>query len=227
LVTKAEVAASVVETTKKRKTDEAREMERELESKTRQELEQLSEQEVEEFEVLLDGGQGEREWSVHARARRKRQKFESSRMEEERRRWNFLWELEESWPMANSNGNGIKLSCCNSNSSNGLNNGSKNSISSSISIEKRRREAGAIQRRTAAASIASCMASASTVRMASAIASAMASAVAFLTATRRKMAARRALASMTAKVKGWRGQDSSLMMMPPSVLRQKPTMTCR
>jgi hypothetical protein len=136
LVTKAEVAASVVETTKKRKTDEAREIEKELELKTRQELEQLSEQEVEELEVLLDGGQGEREWSVHARARRKRQKFESSRMEEERRRWNFLWELEESWPMANSNGNGIKQSCCNSNSSNSLNNGSKNSISSSISIGK-------------------------------------------------------------------------------------------
>jgi hypothetical protein len=63
--------------------------------------------------------------------------------------------------------------------------------------------------------------------MASAKATAMASAVASLTATRRKMAARIALASIEEKIKGWRGQDSSLMMMPPLVLRQKPTMTCR
>jgi hypothetical protein len=91
LATKAEVAVSVVELARKRKAED-RMAEEQLENSKREELAALSEQEVEELEVLLDGGQGERVWSVHARARRKRQRMRCSRrsveaLAEEMERW--------------------------------------------------------------------------------------------------------------------------------------------
>jgi hypothetical protein len=89
LATKAEVAVSVVESARKRKADD-RVAEELLESERKEELAALSEQEVEELEVLLDGGQGERLWPIHARAPRKRHREECAageRLNHWQRRW--------------------------------------------------------------------------------------------------------------------------------------------
>jgi hypothetical protein len=86
------VAATVIEATRKRRGAEE-EIEKDMMVMSEKEKNEFCNMEVEDMEVLLDGGQGE-SWSIHDRARRKTQRRERGQMQFA----NAMRELERSWP---------------------------------------------------------------------------------------------------------------------------------